>query len=349
MAGTITIALDCMGGDNAPGIVIDGAAQALARHPDLRFLLFGDEQKIKPHLSKASGLSGVAEVRHTGDEVKPTDAPAQALRQGRQSSMRLAINAVKDGEAGAVVSAGNTGALMAMSKFVFKTLDGIDRPAICSMMPTMQGETTVLDLGANIECNSDNLVQFAIMGAALARIELNRDRPSVGLLNVGEEELKGGDALKDAAQILRTVDLPIDFHGFIEGDDIAKGTTDVVVTDGFSGNVVLKAIEGTSKLFGEFLRSALTSTLFARLGYLLARRALGALRRKIDPRRYNGGVFLGLNGVCVKSHGGTDGFGFSHAIELAHDAVRDDLIGRIGADVSRLVNISAQNQKTAVS
>jgi glycerol-3-phosphate acyltransferase PlsX len=217
------------------------------------------------------------------------------------------------------------------------------------MMPTMQGETTLLDLGANIECNSENLVQFAIMGAALARIELNRDRPSVGLLNVGEEELKGGDALKGAAQILRTVDLPFDFHGFIEGDDIAKGITDVVVTDGFSGNVVLKAIEGTSKLFGVFLRQALTSTLFARLGYLLARRSLGALRRKIDPRRYNGGVFLGLNGVCVKSHGGTDGFGFSHAIELAHDAVRDDLIGRISADVSSLVNISAQDRKTAVS
>jgi glycerol-3-phosphate acyltransferase PlsX len=349
VAGNITIALDCMGGDKAPGIVIDGAAQALARHSNLRFLLFGDKARIEPLLQAAPQLAGTAEIRHTEEEVKPTDGPAQALRQRRNSSMRLALNAVKDGEAGAIVSAGNTGALMAMSKFVLKTLPGIDRPAICSIMPTMKGETAMLDLGANIECDEDNLVQFAIMGAALARIEMNRERPSVGLLNVGEEELKGGDSLKAAAQILRTVDLPIKFHGFVEGDDIAKGTTDVVVTDGFSGNVTLKAIEGTSKLFSVFLRNALTATVFARLGYLLARPALGALRRKIDPRRYNGGIFLGLNGVSVKSHGGTDGFGFSHAIELAHDAVTDDLIGRISADVAKLVGLSAQDQEAAVS
>lgn len=349
MAESITIALDCMGGDKAPGIVIDGAAQALARHRNLRFLMFGDEQQIAPHFLAAPTLADVSQVRHTDDAVKPTDPPAQALRHGRQSSMRLAINAVNDGEAGAIVSAGNTGALMAMSKFVLKMLPGIDRPAICSIMPTITGETAMLDLGANIECQQDNLVQFAIMGAALARIEMKRERPSVGLLNVGEEEFKGGDALKGAAQVLRTVELPIDFQGFVEGDDIAKGTTDVVVTDGFSGNVALKSIEGTSKLFSEYLRNALTSTLFARMGYLLARPALAALRSKIDPRRYNGGVFLGLNGISVKSHGGTDGFGFSHAIELAHDAVRDDLIGRIGADVSLLVDISTQNQKTAVS
>jgi glycerol-3-phosphate acyltransferase PlsX len=337
----VTIALDAMGGDNAPDVVVSGAKLALKRHGDIRFLFFGDEARVGPMVRADQRLAAASEIRHTDQVVKSTDRPSQALRQGRQSSMRLAINAVAEDEAQGVVSAGNTGALMAMSKFVLKTTSGIDRPAICSTLPTMQGETVMLDLGANIVCDPDNLVQFAIMGAAFARTVLGLQDPSVGLLNVGEEELKGNEAVKAAAAILKAADLPLRFHGFIEGDDILKGTTDVVVTDGFTGNVALKAVEGTAKLYSAFLRSALTSSLIARLGYLLARPSLQGLRDRVDPRRYNGGVFLGLNGVSVKSHGGTDDVGFAHAIDLAVDMIREDLIGRITADMARFSHDAA--------
>ncbi len=335
MTSEITISLDAMGGDAAPAMVIDGAALARERHRYLRFLMFGDEEAINPLLSRHRMLRDVVEVRHTDIQVSPNDKPSQALRQGQQSSMRLAIDAVVEGDAGGVVSAGNTGALMAMSKFVLKTMTGIDRPAICGFLPTLRGESVMLDLGANVECDQDNLVQFAIMGAAFARTILGLPRPTVGLLNVGEEEMKGNEAVKGAAAILNQANLPLRFHGFIEGDDIAKGTTDVVVTDGFSGNVALKTVEGTAKLFTQFLRTAFGQSVLSRLGYLLAKPSMNALRDRLDPRHHNGGVLLGLNGVSVKSHGSMDDVGFATAIGLAADMVADELIGRIIADMAQ--------------
>jgi len=327
-----------MGGDAAPGMVVGGAALARERHPNLRFLLFGDEARINPLLSRHRSLRDVVSVHHTDEQVKSTDRPSQALRQGRGTSMRLAINAVADGEASGVVSAGNTGALMAMSKFALKSMPGIDRPALCGFLPTLRGESVMLDLGANVECNEDNLVQFAIMGAAFARTILGLPRPTVGLLNVGEEEMKGNEAVKGAAAILNDADLPLRFMGFVEGNDIAKGTTDVVVTDGFSGNVALKTMEGTATLFSQFLRTAFSQSLMSKIGYLLAKPAITALRERIDPRHHNGAVFLGLNGISVKSHGGMDDVGFATAIGLAVDMAADDLIGRITADMAEFTD-----------
>lgn len=321
-----------MGGDEAPAIVIKGADIARERHPNLRFLLFGDAKRIEPILARYGALAEVCEVRHTDKAVSADDKPSQALRQGRQSSMRLAIDAVSNGEAHGVVSAGNTGALMAMSKIVLRTLPGIDRPAIVSFFPTLRGESVMLDLGANIECNARNLVQFAVMGAAFARTVFGLPRPTVGLLNVGEEELKGNDALREAASMLRGADLPMSFEGFIEGDDIPKGTTDVVVTDGFSGNVALKTAEGTAQLYSEFLRTAFRRTWLSRIGFLFARESMNVLRDRVDPRHYNGGVFLGLNGISVKSHGGTDAMGFATAIGLAVDMATDKITERIISD-----------------
>ena len=335
-----------MGGDAAPAMVIDGAALARERHPNLQFLLFGDEAEIAPLLARHRALRDVVEVRHTDIQVKSTDRPSLALRQGRQSSMRLAINAVADGEAGGVVSAGNTGALMAMSKFALKTMSGINRPAICSCLPTLRGESVVLDLGANLECDQDNLVQFAIMGAAFARTVLGLPRPTVGLLNVGEEEMKGNEALKGAAAVLNQTDLPLHFHGFIEGDDIAKGTTDVIVTDGFTGNVAVKTMEGTATLFSQFLGTAFRQSMLSRLGYLLAKPSMKALRDRIDPRHHNGGVLLGLNGVSVKSHGGMDDVGFATAIGLTVDMVTDDLVGRINADMAHFSDADNRPDQT---
>ncbi len=335
-----------MGGDAAPNMVVDGAALARERHPNIQFLLFGDETEIAPLLARHRALRDVVEVRHTDIQVKSTDRPSIALRQGRQSSMRLAINAVVDGEAGGVVSAGNTGALMAMSKFALKTMNGIDRPAICSCLPTLRGESVMLDLGANVECDQDNLVQFAIMGAAFARTILGLPRPTVGLLNVGEEEMKGNEAVKGAAAVLNQADLPLRFHGFIEGTDIAKGTTDVIVTDGFTGNVALKTMEGTANLFSQFLRTAFRQSTLSRLGYLLAKPSMKALRDRIDPRHHNGGVLLGLNGVSVKSHGGMDDVGFATAIGLAVDMVADDLVGRITADMAHFTDSDKKPDET---
>ena len=347
MTSKITISLDSMGGDAAPAMVIDGAALALERRPNLKFLMFGDEAAINPLIARHRKLKDVVDVHHTEIEVSPNDKPSQALRQGQQSSMRLAIDAVVRGEAGGVVSAGNTGALMAMSKFVLKTMSGIDRPAICGFLPTLRGESVMLDLGANVECDQDNLVQFSIMGAAFARTILGLPRPTVGLLNVGEEEMKGNEAVKGAAAILNKADLPLRFHGFIEGDDIAKGTTDVVVTDGFSGNVALKTVEGTANLFTQFLRTAFSQSMFSRLGYLLAKPSMNALRDRIDPRHHNGGVLLGLNGVSVKSHGSMDDVGFATAIGLAADMVADELVGRISADMAQFSDSNVEEIKNS--
>ncbi|MDH3662712.1 MAG: phosphate acyltransferase PlsX [Alphaproteobacteria bacterium] len=331
-----TIAIDAMGGDHAPQVVIAGADMARARHADLHFLLFGDEAAIAPLIKARAGLERQAEIVHTPDRVEPDAKPSQVLRHGRKSSMGLAIEAVKEGRAAAVVSAGNTGALMALSKFVLKTLPGIERPAIGSLMPTRRREIVFLDLGANAECDAENLVQFAVMGEVFAREVLGIDKPTVGLLNIGTEDLKGNDTIRQAAAALRESSLPIEFRGFVEGTDLTNGTTDVVVTDGFTGNVALKVAEGTAGLYTHFLRQAFKSSFLSRIGYLLSRGALNTLRQRLDPRRYNGAMFLGLNGVVIKSHGGTDALGFANAINVAVDLVQQGTNQRITAELGKL-------------
>lgn len=333
MTARLRIALDAMGGDHAPDMVVAGADLARERCPNVGFLFVGDEVRINALLDRYPVLKSISTVRHTPDFVAMDAKPSVALRAGRNSSMRLAIDAVAAGEAACVVSAGNTGALMAIAKFVLKTLPGIDRPAIASIFPTLRGESVMLDMGANLECDADNLVQFAVMGTVFSRTVLGLLEPSIGLLNVGSEEQKGHESIREAAAALRATPLARNFHGFVEGNDIASGTVDVVVTDGFTGNVALKTAEGTAKLYSEFLKRTFASSLLAKLGYLLAKGAFGKLRLRMDPRRYNGAMFLGLRGICVKSHGGTDAIGFSNAIAVAadmanhgfNDKIRDQL------------------------
>ena len=325
-----------MGGDEAPAMVVEGVDLVLKKHPDVHFLLFGDEGQLNALLDKFPRVRDHAEIRHTDQVVANDEKAGIALRSGRQSSMRLAINAVKSGEADGIVSAGNTGALMAMAKFVLRMLPGISRPAIATFFPTQRGESVMLDLGANVVCDADNYLQFAVMGQVFARRVLGLEHPSVGLLNVGAEDLKGNEAVKNAASILQETDLPIQFHGFVEGDDIAAGTVDVIVTDGFTGNVALKTTEGMVRMFASFLKEALRSSLMARLGALLALPALKTFRNRFDPRRYNGAMLLGLNGICVKSHGGTDAFGFSNAINVAVEMISQGFNEQIKEDLTRL-------------
>jgi phosphate acyltransferase len=344
----ITIALDAMGGDAAPGIVLKGADIARQRYPSVDYLMFGTEETVAPLLAKLPALGEKVSFIHT-DEIVADDAkPSAALRSGRRSSMRLAIDAVADGRASGVVSAGNTGALMAMAKFVLKMLPGIDRPAIASFFPTRRGESVMLDLGANIECDAENLVQFALMGDVFARTVLGLIEPTVGLLNVGEEDLKGNDAVRGASARLRLAMTPIRFYGFVEGDDIAAGTVDVVVTDGFTGNVAVKTAEGTAKLFTEFLEAAFRHSLPARIGYLFARSALRKLRMRCDPRRYNGAMLLGLDGIAVKSHGSTDAFGFANAIGVAVDMKLNGFLDKIRIDLARLSEAPSAAQPAAL-
>jgi glycerol-3-phosphate acyltransferase PlsX len=346
VSGTITIALDAMGGDRAPDIVLHGAAIALERHPGARFLVFGVESQIAPLLTQLPRLAQVASLHHTDELVAADDKPSQALRAGRGTSMRLAIEAVADGRADCVVSAGNTGALMAIAKFVLKTLPGIDRPAIATFYPTQRGESVMLDLGANIECDAENLVQFALMGDAFARSVLGIIEPTVGLLNVGSEDLKGNDAVRGAAARLRGGLTPVRFHGFVEGDDIGAGTVDVIVTDGFTGNVALKTAEGMARLFSEALRTSFRYSPMARIGYFFARGALRKFRERFDPRRYNGAMFLGLRGIAVKSHGSTDAFGFANAIGVAIDMKVNGFLEKIRADLAR-VNVARPTPQPA--
>jgi phosphate acyltransferase len=343
-SAAITIALDAMGGDRAPDMVLSGAEMALERYPELRFLLFGAEDKIGPKMAKLPRLGSAASLHHTAEVILADAKPSVALRTGRQSSMRLALDAVADGRADGVVSAGNTGALMAMAKFVLKTLPGIDRPAIASFFPTRRGESVMLDLGANIECDDDNLVQFALLGDVFARTVLGLVEPTVGLLNVGSEDQKGNDAVRAASLRLRGESSPIRFYGFIEGDDIPAGTVDVVVTDGFTGNIAVKTAEGTAKLFGEFLAGAFRHSVMARIGYLFARTALRKLRLRLDPRRYNGAVFLGLDGIAVKSHGSADAFGFANAIGVVVDMKLNGFLDRIREDLARLYQATTPPQ-----
>jgi glycerol-3-phosphate acyltransferase PlsX len=332
----ITIALDVMGGDKAPDMVLKGAEIALIRYPELRFLLVGAEDRIAPLLAKLPKLKAASSVIHAEDVVSGDAKPSAALRTGKRSSMRLAIDAVAEGKADCAVSAGNTGALMAMAKVVLKTLPGIDRPAMAQFLPTSRGETVLLDLGANVECDAENLVQFALMGDAFARAVLGLVKPTIGLLNVGSEELKGNDAVREAHAKLRAGVPGLIYHGFVEGDDIAAGTVDVVVTDGFTGNIALKMAEGVAKLFFEFLRSAFKSSLLAKIGYAFARPALMKLRDRLDPRRHNGAMLVGLTGIVVKSHGGSDALGFANAIGVAHDLRSNGFLERIRDELAAL-------------
>lgn len=311
-----------MGGDNAPHIVVAGANIARRRHPGVRFILYGDRDEIEPRVARQRGLAEFVEIHHTPERVASDDKPSQVVRSGRNTSMWLAIDAVKQGMASGVVSAGNTGALMAMAVLQLRTLPGIDRPAIASFFPTLRGETVMLDLGANIACDEHNLVQFAVMGEVFARTILGTENPTVGLLNVGAEDIKGNESLKSAAELLRKIDFPGEFVGFVEGDDIPAGAVDVVVTDGFTGNVALKTAEGTARLINAFVREAFRNSFWAKVGYVFAKRSLDKLRARSDPRRYNGAMFLGLNGICVKSHGGTDAVGFATAIGVAIDMIK---------------------------
>ena len=336
MPDPIVIALDGMGGDRAPDIVLRGAALAGERYPEARFLIHGDPARMERGLAKLKGFGDRVEL-HPAEKVIADDArPSSAIRGGEGSSMWNAVAKVRDGQAGGVVSAGNTGALMAVSKFLLRTPPGVGRPAICSIMPTLRAEIAMLDLGANIECDGENLFQFAVMGAAFASAVLGR-RPTVGLLNVGQEELKGGTALRDAAARLRAVPDPsFDFSGFIEGDDITGGAVDVVVTDGFTGNVALKALEGSARLYGAALRRAVRSSVAGMAGFWLARRALNKVRDRFDPRRYNGAVFVGLNGVVVKAHGGSDAFAFANAIGFAVDMARHGFLDDVRSAFERM-------------
>ncbi len=315
-----TLAIDAMGGDDAPGIVLDGLAIAAERHPQARFLLVGDEALLQPLVAARKRVAACCTIRHAPAVISSEMKPTAALRV-RQSSMRLAIDAVANGEASGVVSAGNTGALLALAKIVIKTLPGIDRPAMAAIGPSARGDVVMLDLGANVTCDARNLVEFAIMGDVFARTVLGLPAPTIGLLNVGSEELKGDERVRQAADVLRASHIAPNFHGFIEGHDITAGTTDVVVTDGFTGNVALKTGEGALKLSGDLLRQIFRGSLAGKLAYLLVRPGLDRMRLWLDPRRYNGAVMLGLNGVVVKSHGGTDAEGFAHAVDVAMDMV----------------------------
>lgn len=338
MADRIVVAIDGMGGDNAPEMIVEGLDIVCRQNDDVHFLLYGDEARLKPILERYPAARAICEICHTPDAVAGDAKPTAALRSGKSTSMRLAIDAVADGKASAIVSAGNTGALMAMATIVLKTLPGIDRPAIAASLPTQRGEAVMLDLGANVECDAENLVQFAVMGEAFARNELGLAEPVVGILNVGVEMLKGNEAVKGASAILQKSHLPIKFYGFVEGDDIGKGTVDVIVTDGFSGNIALKTAEGTARMFAHYLRQSLMGSLLGKIGALIARGAIGKFRSQFDPRRYNGAMLIGLNGICVKSHGGTDGIGFAHAVDVAINLVRRNLNEVIKQDLERLMS-----------
>jgi len=343
MSDKVRIALDAMGGDHGATVVLPGADIALGRHPDIEFWLFGDRGQMQPLLDRLPRLKAAAHLVHTDVAIRMDDKPSQALRRGRwKSSMWLALDAVKKGEADVAVSAGNTGALMAMARFSLRMLDGIERPAIAALWPTMRGESVVLDVGASIGADEEHLVNLAAMGSAMARVLFDVERPTVGLLNVGVEEIKGLEQVREAGRILREGSFPhIQYHGFVEGDDIGKGTVDVVVTEGFTGNVALKTAEGTARQFAEYLRAAMNRTWVARLGYVLARQAFQTLREKMDPRRANGGVFLGLNGIVIKSHGGADAEGFAAAIDIGYDMVRYELLAKIGESVARDLQANA--------
>jgi glycerol-3-phosphate acyltransferase PlsX len=337
MSDSNIISLDAMGGDFGAPVVVEGANIALERRPQLSFVFYGDDNTIKQSLEKYPKLAARSQISHCDVHISMDEKPSKALRAGRgKSGMWRAIEAVKSGDAAVCISAGNTGALMAMARFCLRTMPGIDRPAMAALWPTTKGESIVLDVGANVGATADQLIDFALMGSAMARALYGLKRPTVGLLNIGVEEVKGQEDVRAAGQILRSAEMDsLDYHGFVEGDDIGLGTVDVVVTEGFSGNIALKTAEGTAKQIGSYLRSAMSRTLMAKIGYLFAKNAFTQLREKMDPRKVNGAVFLGLNGVVIKSHGGTDAEGYAAAIEMGHDMVTNEIMGKISADLKK--------------
>lgn len=340
MTDKTVIAVDVMGGDRGPAVVIPGLEHSLRRHRGIRLLLFGDQAVVEPLLAQHPFVAERSKLTHTDVAVGMDDKPSAALRRGRRvSSMWLTLEAVKNGHAEVAISAGNTGAWMAMAKFVLNTMPGISRPAIAAIWPTLRGRSIVLDVGATIGADAEMLVDFAIMGEAMARSLLGIERPTVGLLNVGVEEMKGVEEVRAAGRMLRNSQLPIKYCGFVEGDDIGKGTVDVFVTEGFTGNIALKTAEGTARQVATYLKSAIESSLISRLGYLLARGAFAKFRQKMDPRNSNGGLFVGLNGIVVKSHGGTDAIGFASAMDIAIEVARNKLVDKITADLANKQNL----------
>ncbi len=329
-----------MGGDNAPVAVMEGVHIAAKKNPNVFFFLYGDEARIAPLAARYGIPNTRYKIHHTTDIVSPEAKPSSAIRNGRETSMYKAIMSVRAGYAKAVVSAGNTGALMAMSKICLGTLSGIDRPAIAGVLPTMNGPVVALDLGANAECNSQNLVEFAVMGHILHRVLFNKPRPSVALLNIGSEETKGKDEIKEAATALKSMTDKINFIGFAEGNDIVSGDIDIVVSDGFSGNVALKAIEGTAKFLTTRLKNAIKQSFLAKFGIVFCLPALLKVKKQLDPRHYNGAMFLGLKGISVKSHGGADAYSFSQAINAAIQMAENNLCEKIKNELGHTIDIT---------
>src|SRR5215212_5543988 len=335
MTGGPRIAIDAMGGDGGPHAMIAGASKARRSDSSLEFLIYGDEKQIGSELERHGNLRVGVTVVHSPESIAASEKPSQAIRRARTTSMGMAINAVKEIKADAALSGGNTGALMAMSKLALRTMPGIDRPALAALLPTLgDSDMIMLDLGANTECDAQNLVQFAVMGSAYARTVLGISKPRVKLLNIGTEELKGTDELKEAAGLLREADyLPLRFDGFIEGDQLSRGEVDVVVTDGFSGNIALKTAEGTARFVTDLLRRAFKSSLRSKAGFALSKPALNLLKVHLDPNNHNGAVFLGLNGLVLKSHGSANPKGVANAIHVAARMVRNDILRKIGEDL----------------
>ena len=336
MALTPRIAIDAMGGDVGVRMMLAGAAMARHKHDGLRFILVGDEERIKAALDHHPNLRAASDIIHTDGVVSGEDKPSQALRKAKTTSMGLAIDAVKRGDAGGAVSAGNTGALMAMAKLALRTMPGIDRPALAALLPTLgDNDVVMLDLGANTDCDANNLIQFAVMGAAYARTAMGLERPRVALLNIGTEELKGTGEIRDAAARLREAHgLPMQFAGFIEGDKLSRGDVDVIVHDGFSGNIALKTIEGTARFVTDLLRRAFTSSTRSKIGFLISRPATELLRHHLDPNNHNGAVFLGLNGVVLKSHGSADAKGVANCVHLCAELIEKDITRQVTEDLA---------------
>ena len=332
------LAIDAMGGDGGPAIAVAGVALALSRDPGLCFTLFGDETAVRAECARHPEFADHVTIVHSPDAITGEDKPSQAIRRAKTTSMGMVINAVKEGRADAAISAGNTGALMAMAKITLRTIPGIDRPALAALLPTLGAHDLVmLDLGANTECDARNLFQFAVMGAAYARILHDTELPTVRLLNIGTEELKGTESLREAAAMLRAADhLPLRFDGFAEASSLGRGETDVIVSDGFSGNIALKTAEGTARFIADLLRRSFTSSLRSKFGFMLSKPAITLLRKGLDPNMRNGAVFLGLNGTVVKSHGSTSVEGFANAIEVATKRARGRLTDRIAADLAAI-------------
>ncbi len=336
----VRVAIDCMGGDHGAHVTVPAAVNVLRGDPDVSFLLVGRQDALERELARHGSIpDGRVSVRHASQEVEMDEAPASAMRGKKDSSMRVAINLVEQGEAAACVSAGNTGALMAISRFVLGMLPGIDRPAIATILPTLKGHTYILDLGANVNCEPEHLLQFGLMCSELVRSVENRPRPTVGLLNVGAEDIKGNELVKGAAELMRASDL--NFHGYVEGDDIYKGTTDIVVCDGFVGNIALKTSEGLAQMLGTYLREEFNRNMFTQLIGLVASPVIGAFKKRVDHRRYNGASLLGLSGIVVKSHGSADAFGFEFAIRRAVEEARTGVLAHIAERMAAIHQKSA--------